>query len=35
MSLDADDVAVWMGIFRQLLFKLRRMDALARSVILA
>jgi len=26
MSLDAVDVAVWMGIFRQLLFKLRRMD---------
>jgi len=24
MSLDASDAAVWMGIFRQLLFKLRR-----------
>ncbi len=26
MSLDASDAAVWMGIFRQLLFKLRRMN---------
>ena len=26
MSLDASDAAVWMGVFRQLLFKLRRMN---------
>ena len=26
MSLDAGDAAVWMGVFRQLLFKLRRMN---------
>ncbi len=26
MSLDESDAAVWMGVFRQLLFKLRRMD---------
>ena len=26
MSLDAGDATVWMGVFRQLLFKLRRMD---------
>jgi tRNA/rRNA methyltransferase len=26
MSLDTADAAVWMGVFRQLLFKLRRMN---------
>jgi tRNA/rRNA methyltransferase len=26
MSLDDNDAAIWMGVFRQLLFRLRRMN---------